>query len=68
MLLLTGIAPPEIHLHTPGGITFCLPVEDAHMSGNAAVCTVRKDAGDDPDITTGSASRLPCAESKRALP
>ena len=27
MLLLTGIAPPEIHLHTPGGITFCLPVE-----------------------------------------
>ena len=53
MLLLTGIAPPEIHLHTPGGITFCLPVEDAHMSGNAAVCTVRKDAGDDPDITNG---------------
>ena len=45
VLLLTGIAPPEIHLLTPGGITFCLPVEDAHMSGNAAVCTVRKDAG-----------------------
>ena len=53
VLLLTGIAPPEIHLHTPGGITFCLPVEDAHMSGSAAVCTVRKDAGDDPDITNG---------------
>ena len=53
VLLLTGIAPPEIHLHTPGGITFCLPVEDAHRSGNAAVCTVRKDAGDDPDITNG---------------
>lgn len=53
VLLLTGIAPPEIHLYTPGGITFCLPVEDAHMSGNAAVCTVRKDSGDDPDITNG---------------
>ena len=53
VLLLTGIAPPEIHLHTPGGITFCLPVEDAHRSGNAAVCTVRKDSGDDPDITNG---------------
>lgn len=53
VLLLTGIAPPEIHLHTPGGITFCLPVEDAHRSGNAAVCTVRKDAGDDPDTTNG---------------
>ena len=53
VLLLTGIAPPEIHLHTPGGITFRLPVENAHRSGSAAVCTVRKDAGDDPDITNG---------------
>ena len=51
-----------------GRITFCLPVEDAHMSGNAAVCTVRKDAGDDPDITNGVRITLPCAESKRALP
>ena len=53
VLLLTGIAPPEIHLHTPGGITFRLPVENAHRSGSAAVCTVRKDSGDDPDITNG---------------
>ena len=53
VLLLTGIAPPEIHLHTPGGVTFRLPVEDAHMDGEAACCTVRKDAGDDPDITHG---------------
>ena len=53
VLLLTGIAPPEIHLHTPGGITFRLPVENTHRSGSAAVCTVRKDAGDDPDITNG---------------
>ena len=69
VLLLTGIAPPEIHLHTPGGITFCLPVEDAHMSGNAAVCTVRKDAGDDPDITNGDPHFIgcPCAESKSGV-
>ncbi len=53
VLLLTGIAPPEIHLHTPGGVTFRLPVEDAHMDGEAACCTVRKDSGDDPDITNG---------------
>ena len=53
VLLLTGIAPPEIHLHTPGGVTFTLPVEAAHMDGGCAVCTVRKDAGDDPDITNG---------------
>ena len=53
VLLLTGIAPPEIHLHTPGGVTFRLPVEDAHMDGEDACCTVRKDSGDDPDITNG---------------
>ena len=53
VLLLTGIAPPEIHLHTPGGVTFTLPVEAAHMDGESAVCTVRKDSGDDPDITNG---------------
>ena len=53
VLLLTGIAPPEIHLHTPGGVTFILPVEAAHMDGESAVCTVQKDSGDDPDITNG---------------
>ena len=53
VLLLTGIAPQEIHLHTPGGVTFTLPVEDAHMDGESAVCTVQKDSGDDPDITNG---------------
>lgn len=53
VLLLTGIAPPEIHLHTPGGVTFTLPVEAAHMDGESAVCTVQKDSGDDPDITNG---------------
>ena len=53
VLLLTGIAPQEIHLHTPGGVAFTLPVENAHMEGGCAVCTVQKDAGDDPDITNG---------------
>lgn len=53
VLLLTGIAPQEIHLHTPGGVTFTLPVENPHMDGEAACCTVRKDSGDDPDITNG---------------
>ena len=53
ILLLTGSAPAEIRLLTPGGVTFNLPVENAHRSGSAAVCTVRKDSGDDPDITNG---------------
>ena len=53
LLLLTGRAPVELRLETPGGLTFTLPVEQPHIDGDAAVCTVRKDAGDDPDITNG---------------
>lgn len=53
LLLLTGQAPAEIHLQTPGGITFTLAVEEPHMENGAAVCIVRKDAGDDPDVTNG---------------
>ena len=53
LLLLIGRAPAELRLETPGGLTFTLPVEQPHLDGDAAVCTVRKDAGDDPDITNG---------------
>nr|WP_297173387.1 cobalt-precorrin-5B (C(1))-methyltransferase CbiD [uncultured Agathobaculum sp.] len=53
MLLLTGKAPAEIRLQTPGGVTFTLPVDAPHMQDGAAVCTVYKDAGDDPDVTDG---------------
>ena len=53
MLLLTGTAPAEIALQTPAGLTFRLPVEQPRWEDGAAVCTVRKDAGDDPDVTNG---------------
>ena len=53
LLLLTGKAPAALQLETPGGLTFTLTVEQPRMEGDAAICTVRKDAGDDPDITNG---------------
>ena len=53
ILLLTGSAPAEIRLLTPGGVTFNLSVEQASLHDGEAVCAVRKDAGDDPDITNG---------------
>lgn len=53
LLLLTGQAPNEIALQTPAGLTFHLPVEQPRWQDGAAVCTVRKDAGDDPDVTNG---------------
>lgn len=53
LLLLTGQAPSEIALQTPAGLTFHLPVEQPRWKNGSAVCTVRKDAGDDPDVTNG---------------
>lgn len=53
MLLLRGTAPAEIALQTPAGLIFRLPVEQPRWEDSAAVCTVRKDAGDDPDVTNG---------------
>ncbi|MDO5141935.1 MAG: cobalt-precorrin-5B (C(1))-methyltransferase CbiD [Eubacteriales bacterium] len=53
LLLLTGVAPATIALHTPAGLTFQLPVEQPQCTEGAASCTVRKDAGDDPDATDG---------------
>lgn len=53
MLLLTGQAPGRITLHTPKGDDLHLTPEFCHMDGAAAVCAIRKDSGDDPDVTNG---------------
>lgn len=52
-LLLTGKAPSVVALRTPAGLVFDLPVEQPRWQDGAAVCTVRKEAGDDPDVTNG---------------
>lgn len=52
-LLLTGKAPASVGLMTPKGIPLNLDVEDWALEGDSAVCAIRKDSGDDPDITNG---------------
>ena len=52
-LLLTGMAPETIGLLTPKGLKLEIAPETCGMTDNAAVCAVRKDAGDDPDVTDG---------------
>ncbi len=52
-LLLTGQAPAAVRHVTPGGVRLTLSVEGARMEGRAAVCAIRKDSGDDPDVTNG---------------
>jgi cobalt-precorrin-5B (C1)-methyltransferase len=40
-------------VHTPKGMVLTLALLDTAFSGTAASCAVRKDAGDDPDVTNG---------------
>ena len=52
-LLLTGQAPQEITLLTPKGWEVSVRPDLCRMQQGAAVCSVRKDAGDDADVTDG---------------
>ena len=52
-LLLTGKAPETLSLLTPGGLRVEVRPVECRLEGAAAVCAVRKDAGDDPDVTNG---------------
>lgn len=52
-LLLTGRAPEKLSLLTPGGLRVEVRPERLYNEQGAAVCAVRKDAGDDPDVTDG---------------
>lgn len=51
--LLSGKAPTSIFVDTPAGITVEIDVEELRCEDGVAVCSVRKDGGDDPDITDG---------------
>ena len=64
-LLLTGEAPERVRITTPKGWTVELSLEDAVLDGGEARCAVRKDAGDDPDVTDGC---LVCAAVSRSEP
>ncbi|MCR5089644.1 MAG: cobalt-precorrin-5B (C(1))-methyltransferase CbiD [Oscillospiraceae bacterium] len=61
-LLLSGKAPESLQLLTPRGLTVEVTPESCALQGDSALCAVRKDAGDDPDVTDGL---LICAEATR---
>ena len=52
-MLLGGKTVPEVELMTPKGIRLNLEVLDARVTAEEASCAIRKDAGDDPDVTDG---------------
>lgn len=61
-LLLRKKSCPVVEIETPAGITVRADVEALRMEGEWAVCGVRKDAGDDSDVTDGL---LICARVRR---
>ncbi len=53
MAMVTGMIPDSIEIDTPKGIHLTLKVSGSFKGKNAALCTVLKDSGDDPDVTNG---------------
>ena len=53
-MLLTGRLKTEITIETPKGIPYHAQLEEIERSEHKVRCAVRKDGGDDPDITTGA--------------
>ena len=63
-LLLTGRTPETVALRTPKGIVVEVEPIFCRLSGEGAECAIRKDGGDDVDVTTG----LPVIASVALLP
>ena len=67
VMLLQGRRMEQVSLTTPKGVRLDLEVEEMETGKNCVCCGVRKDAGDDPDVTDGlmvySQVRLPDADS-----
>ena len=53
-MLLTGQIRDKITLLTPKGIVLELDVLEITRTATSVRCAIRKDSGDDPDITNGS--------------
>ena len=45
----------HVKVSTPKGIDLDLEIEETRFTKEQAVCAVRKDSGDDPDVTNGIA-------------
>lgn len=52
-MLLSGVIVNKVSLLTPKGVTLQLTIEDINMSKDSVRCAIRKDSGDDPDVTNG---------------
>ena len=53
MCVLSGEKAGGVTLATPKGITLTLDIAETEIAENYAKCAIKKDSGDDPDITNG---------------
>lgn len=53
-MLLSGIRKENVIITTPKGIDFNAEIVNIVISESSVSCSVIKDGGDDPDVTTGS--------------
>jgi cobalt-precorrin-5B (C1)-methyltransferase len=63
-MLITGREVSAVSLMTPKGIVLNLDILNCRMTSESVSCAVKKDSGDDPDITNGilvyaSAEKIP---------
>ena len=52
-MLLGGNRIEAVELATPGGVLLRLPLYGVRLQNGAVTCGVKKDAGDDADVTDG---------------
>jgi cobalt-precorrin-5B (C1)-methyltransferase len=62
LMLYSGNPISEVSIDTPAGVRLTLPVTDIRITADRVSCSVLKDGGDDPDVTTGLHV---CAEASR---
>ncbi len=53
-MLITGTEKTNISIVTPKGAAFDANILDIQKTADSVKCAVRKDGGDDPDVTTGA--------------
>ena len=53
IMLITGNEVENVKLCVPGGMTFILKIEQVRRGVGFVECSIRKDSGDDPDVTNG---------------
>ena len=53
-MLLTGQRQERSTVRMPGGTTWSPELQEISITETAVSCAVKKDGGDDPDITTGA--------------